>query len=105
MREKENAAQHAMRNLRFHLTVWRSFDVISFADCWFSVSQRATALFFIDMRLKDEFYFAPAEQIHRILASPQTSNQSQTLHRLNEADLNFNSFLTWRVALSVAHIG
>jgi hypothetical protein len=47
------------------------------------------------MRLKDEFYFAPAEQIHRILASPQTSNQRRTLHSLNEAhpDLNFDPFL------------
>jgi hypothetical protein len=62
---------------------------------------------FIDMRSKDEFYFAPAEQIHRILASPQTSDQSQTLHRLNEAhpSLNFNSFLAWCVALSGTHIG
>jgi hypothetical protein len=73
----------------------------------FSVSERATALFFIDMRLKDEFYFAPAEQIHRILASPQTSDQSQTLQRLNEAHpcLSFNSFLALRVALSGAHTG
>jgi len=65
------------------------------------------ALFFIDMRLEDEFYFAPAEQIHRILASPQTSDQSQTLHRLNEAHpyLNFNSFLALRVALSSVHTG
>jgi hypothetical protein len=49
------------------------------------------------MRLKDEFYFAPAEQIHRILASPQTSNQPRTLHSLNEADpdLNFDPFLAW----------
>jgi hypothetical protein len=62
---------------------------------------------FIDMRSKDEFYFAPAERIHRILASPQTSNQSQTLQRLNEAHpyLNFNSFLALRVALSGAHTG
>jgi hypothetical protein len=73
----------------------------------FSVSERATALFFIDMRLEDEFYFAPAEQIHRILASPQTSDQSQTLHRLNEAHphLNFNSFLALRLALSSVHTG
>jgi hypothetical protein len=49
--------------------------------------------------LKDEFYFAPAEQIHRILASPQTSNQLRTLHSLNEAhpDLNFDPFLAWRL--------
>jgi len=50
------------------------------------------------MRLKDEFYFAPAQQIHRILVSPRTSNQSQTLHRLNEApDLNFDPFSAWRL--------
>jgi hypothetical protein len=73
----------------------------------FSVSERATALFFIDMRLKDEFCFAPAEEIHRILASPRTSDQSQTLHCLNEAHpyLNLNSFLALRVALSGAHTG
>jgi hypothetical protein len=73
----------------------------------FSVSERATALFFIDMRSKDEFYFGPAERIHRILASPQTSNPSQTLQRLNEAHpyLNFNSFLALRVVLSGAHTG
>jgi hypothetical protein len=72
-----------------------------------SVSERATALFFIDMRLKNEFYFASAAQIHRILASPQASDQSQTLHRLNEAypSLNFNSFLAWCVALSGTHVG
>jgi hypothetical protein len=73
----------------------------------FSVSERATALFFIDMRLKDEFYFAPAEEIHRILASSQTSDQSQTLHHLNEAHpyLNLDSFLAWCVAPSGAHTG
>jgi hypothetical protein len=73
----------------------------------FSVSERATALFFIDMRLEDEFYFAPAEQIHRILASPQTSDQSQTLHRLNKAhpDLNLDPFLAWRLPFRGARVG
>ena len=31
--EKETAPKEDARSLRFHLTVWRSFDVISFADC------------------------------------------------------------------------
>jgi len=59
------------------------------------------------MRLKDEFSFAPAEQIHRILASPQTTNQSQTLHRLNEAhpDLNLDPFLAWRLRFAGTHVG
>jgi hypothetical protein len=51
------------------------------------------------MSLKSEFSFAPADQIHRILASPQTSNQLRTLHSLNEAhpDLDFDPFLAWRL--------
>jgi len=64
-------------------------------------------LFLIKMSLKNEFYFASAAQIHRILASPRASDQSQTLHRLNEAypSLNFNSFLAWCVVLGGTHIG
>jgi hypothetical protein len=58
------------------------------------------------MRLKDEFSFAPAEQIHRILVSPQTSNQSQTLHSLNEApDLNCDPFVAWRLRFADTHVG
>jgi hypothetical protein len=74
----------------------------------FSVSERGTgALFFIDMRLKDEFSFAPAEQIHRIVASTQRSNQSRTLHSLNEAHPNLNSdpFLAWRRRFAGTHVG
>jgi hypothetical protein len=54
------------------------------------------------MSLKSEFSFAPADQIHRILASPQMSNQSRTLHSLNEAhpDLNFDPFLAWRLQVA-----
>jgi hypothetical protein len=64
----------------------------------FSVSERWRHYFLIDMRLKDEFYFALAEPIHRILISSQTSNEHQTLHRLNEAhvSLKFDSFFVWR---------
>jgi hypothetical protein len=64
-------------------------------------------LFFIDMRLKDEFSFAPAEQIHRIVASTQRSNQSRTLHSLNEAHPNLNSdpFLAWRRRFAGTHVG
>jgi hypothetical protein len=68
----------------------------------FSVSERVTgALFFIDMRLKDEFSFAPAGQIHRILASPQRSNQSRTLRHLNEAppDLDLDPFFSLAAAV------
>jgi hypothetical protein len=73
----------------------------------FSVSERATGLVFINMRLKDEFSFAPAEQIHRIGASTQRSNQSRTLHHLNEAnpDLAFDPFLTWRLRFAGTHVG
>jgi hypothetical protein len=58
------------------------------------------------MRLKHEFSFAPAEQIHRILTSPQTSNQSQTLHSLNEAypDPNFDPFLAWRLRFAATRV-
>jgi len=57
------------------------------------------------MRLKDEFYFALAEPIHRILISSQTSNEHQTLHRLNEAhvSLRFDSFFVWRRPVLGAH--
>jgi hypothetical protein len=59
------------------------------------------------MKLRHEFSFAPAEQIHRIQASPQPSNQSQTLHRLNEAhpDLNFDPFLAWRLRFAGTYVG
>jgi hypothetical protein len=59
------------------------------------------------MRLKDEFSFAPGEQIHRILASTQRSNQSRTLHDLNEAhpDLELDPFLAWRLRFIGTHVG
>jgi hypothetical protein len=73
----------------------------------FSVSESVAALSFMDMRSKDEFYFALSEHIHRILTSPQTSNQSQTLHRLKEAhpDLNFDPFLSWRLRFDGTGVG
>jgi hypothetical protein len=73
----------------------------------FSVSERTTGLVFINMRLKDEFSFAPAQQIHRIVASTQRSNQSRTLHSLNEAhpDLNPDPFLAWRLRFAGTHAG
>jgi hypothetical protein len=57
--------------------------------------------------LKDEFSFAPAEQIHRIVASTQRSNQSRTLHSLDEAhpDLDFDPFLAWRLRFAGTHAG
>jgi hypothetical protein len=74
----------------------------------FSVSERGKgALFFIDMRLKDEFSFALGEQIHRIVASTQRSNQSRTLHHLNEAhpDLDLDPFLAWRLRFIGTDVG
>jgi hypothetical protein len=79
-----------------------------FANCsLFRIGTSDGIIFFEDMRLKDEFSFAPAEQIHRIRTSPQTSNQSQTLHRLNEAhpDLDFDPFLAWRLRFVGTHVG
>jgi hypothetical protein len=58
------------------------------------------------MRFKDEFSFALAERIHRILASPQRSNQSRILHHLNEApDLDFDPLLAWRLRFVGTHVG
>jgi hypothetical protein len=66
-----------------------------------------TALFFIDMRSKDEFYFAVPEHIYRILTSPQTSNQSQTLYRLNETHpgSKFDPFLVSRLPICAVRAG
>ncbi len=61
------------------LTVWRSFDVITFANWSLYCIEKERRRFFIDMRLDDEFCFALADQIHRILDSPQTSNLILTL--------------------------
>jgi hypothetical protein len=79
------------------LTGRRSFDVIGFADRSFFRIGKSGGLF-VDMRLKDEFYFAPAPQIHRILPSPQTSNQFETLHSLTLAPRRpqFEPVLAWQ---------
>jgi hypothetical protein len=65
------------------------------------------ALFFMDMRAKDESYFALPPRIHRILTSPQTSNQSHTLHRLNEAHpgSKFDPFLVSQLSVCAVLIG
>jgi hypothetical protein len=55
------------------------------------------------MRLNDEFYFALAERIHTILISPQTSDQPQTLQRLNKADPD--PLLAWRLPFRGAGVG
>ncbi|PYJ68450.1 MAG: hypothetical protein DME75_13040 [Verrucomicrobia bacterium] len=59
------------------------------------------------MRLKDEFYFALAEPIHRILISSQTSNEHQTLHRLNKAhpSFKFDPFLVSRLPVYAVGVG
>ena len=93
--------------MRFHLTLWRSFDVISFANSApFRIGRDRRHCIFIDMRLNDEFYFALAERIHTILISPQTSNQPQTLQRLNKAhpDLNLDPLLAWRLPFRGARV-
>jgi hypothetical protein len=74
---------------------------------FFRIGKSDGRLVFINMRLKDEFSFAPAEQIHRIGASTQRSNQSRTLHHLNEAnpDLAFDPFLAWRLRFAGTHVG
>jgi hypothetical protein len=51
------------------LTCRRTFVVISSADCSLFCIGRANA--FYGMKLNDEFYFATAKQIYRILVSPQ----------------------------------
>jgi hypothetical protein len=71
------------------------------------VSEGIDGIVFIDMRLNDEFYFALAERIHTILISPRTSNQPQTLQRLNELhpDLNLDPFLARRLPFGRSRVG
>ena len=50
------------------LTRRRSFDVMSFANCFLFCTGKDEG--FIEMKLDDEFYFAPANQIYRIFGTP-----------------------------------
>jgi len=78
-----------------------------FANCSLFRIETGDGVIFVDMRLKDEFSFALPEHIHRILTSPQTSNQSQTLHRLNEThpDSKFDPFLVSRLSVCEVSAG
>jgi hypothetical protein len=50
------------------LTRCRSFDVMSFANCFLFCIGKDEG--FTEMKLDDEFYFAPADQIYRIFGTP-----------------------------------
>ncbi|MDP9185895.1 MAG: hypothetical protein M3O72_00880 [Verrucomicrobiota bacterium] len=79
------------RNPRFHLTLPRSFDVISFANSPLFCIGNIGRLAGIHMISNREFSLADAGPIYTVLASPGTSKQPQTLQRLNEAHPKFNS--------------
>jgi hypothetical protein len=82
------------------LTCRRSFVVISFANC--SVFCIGKAERFCRPKMNDEFYFATAKQIYRIMVSPQAKTLT-LLDRLNAAHSNFNiDSLWWPVMSGVA---
>ena len=56
------------------LTRCRTFDVISFANVFAFLYRKRRGLF-VDMKLNNEFYFATAGQIYRILATPQAKKK------------------------------
>jgi hypothetical protein len=63
----------------------------------FTVSETANA--FCRVKLNNEFYFATAGQIYRILASPQAKKKLLTfLDRLNAAHFDFNIDWLWWLA-------
>ncbi len=55
------------------LTSRRTFDVISFANRSLFCIGKTNA--FVGMKLNNEFYFATAGQIYRILVSPQAKKK------------------------------
>jgi hypothetical protein len=82
------------------LTCGRSFVVISFANC--SVFCIGKAERFCRNEMNDEFYFATAKQIYRIMVSPQAKNLT-LLDRLNAAHSNLDiDSLWWPVMSGVA---
>jgi hypothetical protein len=82
------------------LTCRRSFVVISFANC--SVFCIGKAERFCRNEMNDEFYFATAKQIYRIMVSPQAKNLNP-LDRLNAAHSNLDiDSLWWPVMPGVA---
>jgi hypothetical protein len=80
------------------LTCRRTFDVISFANRSLFCIGKANA--FVGMKLSDEFYFATAGQIYRILVSPQAKKTLTLLDRLNAAHSDFNIDWLWWLVLS-----
>ena len=79
------------------LTCRRSFVVISFANC--SVFCIGKAERFCRNEMNDEFYFATAKQIYRIMVSPQAKTFT-LLDRLNAAHSDFNIDWFWWLVLS-----
>lgn len=79
------------------LTCRRTFVVISFANC--SLFRIGQANAFCGMKLNDEFYFATAKQIYRILVSPQARNLNP-LDRLNAAHFEFKIDSLWWLVMS-----
>jgi len=75
------------------LTSRRSFVVISFAHC--SLFRIGQANAFAGMKSNDEFYFATAKQIYRILVSPQAKKTLTLLDCLNAAHFDFNIDSVW----------
>jgi hypothetical protein len=60
-------------------------------------------MLFVGMRLNDEFYFATAGQIYRIMASLRRRRNLTFLDRLNAAQSDFNiDSLRWLVLASGA---
>ena len=83
------------------LTCRRSFVVISFVNC--SVFCIGKAERFCRHEMNDEFYFATAKQIHRILVFPSGEETLTLLDRLNTAHSDFNiDSLWWPVMAGVA---
>jgi hypothetical protein len=79
------------------LTCRRSFVVISFANC--SVFCIGKAERFCRHEMNDEFYFATAKQIYRIMVSPQAKTLT-LLDRLNAAHSNLDIDSLWWPGMS-----
>ena len=79
------------------LTCRRSFVVISFANC--SVFCIGKAERFCRNEMNDEFYFATAKQIYRIMVSPQAKTLT-LLDRLNAAHSNLDIDSLWWPVMS-----
>ena len=79
------------------LTCRRSFVVISFVNC--SVFCIGKAERFCRHEMNDEFYFATAKQIYRIMFSPQAKTLT-LLDRLNAAHSDFKIDSLWWLVMS-----